>query len=39
MFPANRKTVDMFQEAKVRTGRNVDMFLPAILRIGTKNDY
>ena len=29
----------MFLEAKVRTGRIVDMFLTAILRTGTKNDY
>ena len=39
MFLANLKTVDMFLEAKVRTGRIVDMFLTAILRTGTKNDY
>ena len=39
MFLANLKTVDMFLEAKVRTGRIVDMFLIAILRTGTKNDY
>ena len=36
MFLANLKTVDMFLEAKVRTGRIVDMFLTAILRTGTK---
>lgn len=29
----------MFLELKVRTGRIVDMFLAAILRTGTKNDY
>ena len=39
MFLANLKTVDMFLEAKVRTGGIVDMFLTAILRTGTKNDY
>ncbi len=39
MFLANRKNVDMFLELKVRTGGIVDMFLTAILRTGTKNDY
>ena len=39
MFLANLKTMDMFLEAKVRTGGIVDMFLTAILRTGTKNDY
>ena len=39
MFLANLKTVDMFLEPKVRTGRIVDMFLTAFLRTGTKNDY
>ena len=39
MFLANLKTVDMFLEPKVRTGRIVDMFLTTILRTGTKNDY
>ena len=39
MFLANLKTVDMFLEPKVRTGRIEDMFLTAILRTGTKNDY
>jgi hypothetical protein len=34
MFLANLKTVDMFLEPKVRTGRIVDMFLTAILRTG-----
>ena len=34
MFLANLKTVDMFLEAKVRTGGIVDMFLTAILRTG-----
>ena len=39
MFLANRKNVDMFLELKVRTGGIVDMFLTAILRTGTENDY
>ena len=39
IFPANRKNVDMFPELKVRTGKTVDMFLPAIIRTGTKNNY
>ena len=39
IFLTNVKIVDMFPEPKVRTGRNVDMFLPAILRIGERNDY
>ena len=39
IFPANRKNVDMFPELKVRTGGIVDMFLTAILRTGTENDY
>ena len=39
MFPANRKNVDMFPELKVRTGKTVDMFLPAIIRTSTKNNY
>ena len=39
MFLADLKTVDMFLEPKVRTGRTVDMFLTTILRTGAKNDY
>ena len=37
--PDEQKKVDMLSKDKVRTGRSVDMFLTAILRTGTKNDY
>ncbi len=38
-IPGEQKNVDMFPELKVRTGKTVDMFLPAIIRTGTKNNY
>ena len=39
MFPRTQKTVDMFPEPKVRTGRTVDMFLTAIMRTVKGNEY